>query len=358
MGDRSRDRSRDRVNEKRSGSKDERREYKNCIGCKCEDCKKMRQSAKEMNVQLCDGFQLGEEILVNYTTKGKQVMILDLGALVSVAGKEWMDQYLRDYELELKDMKMSECRQVFRFGPSKQYVSKEMVELPVIVRRMDGKEDVLRVLTYLVDADVSFLCGKRTMVEKWNSKIDTKNMVLETEIDGTRKDFKLIETTGNHVAIEIERKSIKEEEIFFAKEGERLDMFKAIRKVHEVTNHKSAQKLIKSYRNTGIIGPETVKTIRQVVKDCKICQKFGRSMVRPKVALPRATSLNEIITLDLKQFGSKYVLWCIDAFTRFVQGKLLNNKKVETIVNSVNESWNLAFGIPGIGYYADNGMEF
>ena len=41
-----------------------------------------------------------------------------------------------------------------------------------------------------------------------------------------------------------------------------------------------------------------------------------------------------------------------------MQGKLLNNKKAETIVNSVNESWNLAFGIPGIGYYADNGTEF
>ena len=97
------------------------------------------------------------------------------------------------------------------------------------------------------------------MVEKWNSKKDTKNMVLETEIDGIRKDFKLIETEGNHVAIEIERKCVKEEEIFFAKEGERLDTFKAIRKVHEVTNHKSAEQLIISYRNAGIIGPETVK---------------------------------------------------------------------------------------------------
>ena len=217
---------------------------------------------------------------------------------------------------------------------------------------------VLRVFTYLVDADVPFLYGKRTMVEKWNLKIDTKNMVLETEIDGKRKDFKLIETAGNHVAIEIEKRSLKEEEIFFAKEGEKLDTFKAIKKVHEVTNHKSAGQLIISYRNAGLIGPETVKTIRQVVKDCKICQKFGRSMVKPKVALPRATSFNEIVTLDLKQFGNKYVLWCIDAFTRFVQGKLLNNKKAEMIVNAINESWNLAFGIPGTGYYADNGMEF
>ena len=45
-------------------------------------------------------------------------------------------------------------------------------------------------------------------------------MVLETEIDGKRKDFKLIETAGNHVAIEIERKNLKEEKIFFEKEGE------------------------------------------------------------------------------------------------------------------------------------------
>ena len=125
----------------------------------------MRESAKETIVQLCDGFQLDEEILVHYTEKGKQVMILDLGAPVSVVGKEWMDQYLRDYELELKDMKMSECRQVFRFGPSKQYVSKEMVELSLIVRRMDGKEDVLKVFTYLVDADVPFLCVKGTIVK-------------------------------------------------------------------------------------------------------------------------------------------------------------------------------------------------
>merc|ERR1712243_421505 len=208
-GDRGRDRSRGyRTNEKRSRSKDEKKEYKNFIGCKCEDCKKMRQNAKEMNVQLCDGFELDEEILVNYTEKGKQVMILDSGAPVSLAGKEWMEQYLRDHELELNEMKMSECHQVFRFGPSKQYLSKRMVELPVIVRRMDGKEDVLRVFTYLVDEDVPFLCGKRTMVEKWNSKIDTKNMVLETEIDGTRKDFKLLETAGNHVGIEIERKNV------------------------------------------------------------------------------------------------------------------------------------------------------
>ena len=85
-----------------------------------------------------------------------------------------------------------------------------------------------------------------------------------------------IETGGNHVAIEIEKRNLKEEEIFFAKgEEKKLDTFKAIKKVHEVAYHKSEEQLIISYRNAGLIGPETVKTIRQVVKDCKIYQKFG-----------------------------------------------------------------------------------
>ena len=107
--------------------------------------------------------------------------------------------------------------QIFRFGPSKTYVSKATVELPIIVKRMDGKEDVFRIFTYLVDADVPYLCGMKT-IENWNSRIDTKNKVLETEIEGEKKNFRIIETGGNHVAIEIEKKKLREEEIFFTKE--------------------------------------------------------------------------------------------------------------------------------------------
>merc|ERR1711867_325931 len=164
-------------------------------------------------------------------------------------------------------------------------MSRTMVEFPVIVRRMDAKEDVLKVFTYLVDADVPFLCGKREMAERWKSKIDTKNKVLETKIEGKRKDFRIVGTGGNHVALEIEKGDLKEKEILFTDEGEDMNTFKAIRKVHEVTNHKSAEQLLKHYRRAELIGPNTVKLIKQVVRDCKICQKFGRSMVKPKIAL-------------------------------------------------------------------------
>ena len=87
----SRDRSRTergRTNEKRSGSKNNNKQYTNCIGCKCEDCEKIRKTAKELNVNWCEEFEVNEEILVNFTEKGKQVMILDLAALISLAGNE------------------------------------------------------------------------------------------------------------------------------------------------------------------------------------------------------------------------------------------------------------------------------
>merc|ERR1712112_449352 len=256
--------------------------------------------------------------------------ILDLGAPVSLSGKEWMRKY--------------ECHQTFKFGLSRQYVSKTMVDLPVIVRRLDGNEDVLQVFTYLVDTDVPFLCGKRELKDRWKSKIDTENNVLETKIDGKRKDFKIVGTGGNHVALEIEKRDLKEEKILFTNEGEDMNTFKAIRKVHEVTNHKSAEQLLKHYRRANLIGPQTVKTIKRVVRDCNICQKFGKSMVKPKIELPNASSFNEVVTLDLKQFGNKHVLWCIDLFTRLIQGKLLQNKKAETILKAINECWNLSFG--------------
>ena len=70
---------------------------------------------------------------------------------------------------------------------------------------------MLQVFTYLVDADIPFLCGKSELKDKWKSKIDTENNVLETKIDGRRKDFRILGTSGNHVALELEKVDLKEE---------------------------------------------------------------------------------------------------------------------------------------------------
>ena len=62
--------------------------------------------------------------------------------------------------------------------------------------------------------------------------------------------------------------------------------------------------------------------------------------------------------LDLKEFGSKYVLWMIDSFTRFMQGKVIPNKKVYTIITALTDLWCMNVGFLSHGFFTDNGGKF
>ena len=106
------------------------------------------------------------------------------------------------------------------------------------------------------------------------------------------------------------------------------------------------------------MSPDIFNMIGLVVNDCCVCQKFQKSVARPRVSLPKARSLNERVTLDLKEFGNKYVLWMIDNILRFIQGKLLNNRKVDTIIQALTNNWCMNVGFPSHGFFADNGGEF
>ena len=81
-------------------------------------------------------------------------------------------------------------------------------------------------------------------------------------------------------------------------------------------------------------------------------------MTKPRITLPRVTGFNEVVTLDLKEFGSKYVLWMICSFSRFMQGKLINNEKADTVIEALNVSWNYNDGLPSVGFFTDNRGEF
>ena len=74
-------------------------------------------------VNLCKEVSVAEEMVINYTYTdlGRQMMILDIGAPVSIAGVSWMKQYLEEFDLEIEDMKSVSCNQPFVFGPSKKF---------------------------------------------------------------------------------------------------------------------------------------------------------------------------------------------------------------------------------------------
>ena len=174
-----------------------------CKGCTCPKCKQLTVDTKDnkmmleklstakvhevstdtavKTVNLC-GQDLPEEmeLSINYAYKdsGRQMMILDCGAPVSLAGISWMEQYLQEFNLTIDQMTSTACKQLFVFGPSKRYISTSRIDLPILIVRKDGQEDVLTVPTYLVDAEVPFLCGKKTL-EDWNLQISGRDEILK-----------------------------------------------------------------------------------------------------------------------------------------------------------------------------------
>ena len=187
------------------------------------DVKKVDALQDSKVINFCQEVSSTEEMVINYTytEMGRQLMILDLGAPVSVSGISWMTQYLAKFDLKVEDMKSVKCNQPFRFGPSRRYVSNSLVELPILVSRKDGKEDVLVVQTYLVDAEVPFLCGKQTL-KAWKFKIDSTKMTLEistrVENDGATKVIEIIETTGGHYGVILETKKRPSSNILFVED--------------------------------------------------------------------------------------------------------------------------------------------
>ena len=129
-----------------------------------------------------------------------------------------------------------------------------LVELPILITRLDGKEDVSKVQTYLVDAEVPFLCGKHTQ-ESWNFKIDGEEKILEIQMktgqDNGKKLVRMIDTAGGHYGIILETRKKSTSSLFLMEddsgalfvEDEEGDLcsFRSVRKVHEVNHHKGKE---------------------------------------------------------------------------------------------------------------------
>ena len=92
-------------------------------------------------------------------------------------------------------MTTTPCNQPFVFGPSRRYVNESWIELPILITRLDGRKDLLRIQTYLVDAEIPFLCGKRTL-EDWSFQIDGREKILEvtSKTKASRMQIQMIDT--------------------------------------------------------------------------------------------------------------------------------------------------------------------
>ena len=106
---------------------------------------------------------------------------------------------------------------------------------------------------------------------------------------------------------------------------------------------------------------EIKKLIADVVKECPTCRKFTKTKDLPKIGLRKASDINEVVSLDLKEVRNmnKYILFMVCEFSKYIRGEVINNKEPETVIKAIEKNWvHKGPGYPTKGFFSDKGKEF
>ena len=284
--------------------------------------------------------------------------IVDPGCPKTVAGKKWMDSFA-ETKGEGTMIKRKYEDENFKFGPSKVYNSNQSHEIEVEVGNLKTRINVS-----VVNADIPLLLGLDYQ-EEWGIVMDIEKR--ELHIKESNETFNIKNSKSTHWKLPIQnKKSIaKETETLVfnveLKELSNSDMRKHITKVHKNLAHKSQEQMTTLFRLAGKADTRTKQIIKDVVDTCTLCKQFKKTPPRPKVAMPKATTNNEVVSLDLKEKRkeNKHILYCIDEFSGYVVAEVVNDKKPDTIIEAFNRRWvEEGPGIPRKGVFSDNGGEF
>ena len=137
-----------------------------------------------------------------------------------------------------------------------------------------------------------------------------------------------------------------------------------VKKVHRYFGHRSGRRVWDIFAKAKKMKGKR-KAVMEVIENCKICSQFKKSPPRPRVGIPVANNFNEIVGLDLKVISKtrgEYILWIVDLFSKLIKGKYIKNKRPETIIDGIVNTWVIGdgagLGHPRRGFWSDNGGEF
>ena len=159
------------------------------------------------------------------------------------------------------------------------------------------------------------------------------------------------ETSSGHLVINLGKdiENDKDEvvkKLYFIKEQKDYNM-KDLKKIHRAFGHPTHEKLKRLMIDAGISDPKIAKTLKMIQENCRICKKFRKRETRPKTALPKARSINEVISMDLKPVASltenpndkRHILYIMDEFSRLIKGTIVKSKEPKEIAEKVLEEF-------------------
>ena len=284
-------------------------------------------------------------------------MILDTGCPQNVAGKMWADCFIEslDDRMTTKVKQMS-SNSKFKFGGGRILQSLYCLEVPILIAGEETK------LTFdVVDSELPLLLGKETM-KIWNVTIRTGNDSAQFTIDGKTKEVALFTSASGHWCVNIQPCiPVDAMSVLFSVDGlSKGEKQQAAARLHRQYCHPPFSFLKKVLSVFNEVDDEFLEILQKYSSDCCVCKKYKPTSPKPAVGNlmdPDKMKFNQIVSMDLKQWKDRWIIYMIDVVTRYTRASFINNKKKETIIAKVIELWLAIFGAPNT-FLMDNGGEF
>ena len=285
--------------------------------------------------------------------------IIDSGCSKTVCGEVW-------YKCHLDAMSSDDAERVveepssttFRFGDGEKVTSLKKVTFPALVA---GK--TVRVAADVVPYEIPLLLSKESL-KKCDALLDFSRdtaVLFDTEVklSVTSNGHYIVPVAKFHVGNVSVRQDI--EQVLFcskfegANEKERMQI---ARKLHRQFGHPRSVKLQSLCLDAGVQDKDFFRMLVLVEETCDVCKRYKRCLPRPVVGFGMARDFNDVVALDLKQWGPG-VWFChmIDLATRYSACVVVKNKDKQTILRAIMTEWIARFGTPG-QFLSDNGGEF
>ena len=280
-----------------------------------------------------------------YFTDAYIYLVLDTGCAATVAGKRWLETYLTSLPSEQRsNVKMIPSTKIFKFGAGGRIRSLGQCVIPAYLA---GRP--VRISTDVVDSDIPLLLSKPAM-KKAGVKIDTVSD--SAEVLGLTVN--LDSTSSGHYCLPLHKEQVLE--VCAVRLGE--DKKASLLKLHRQFAHPATQKLVALLKDAGCADIEDAGPILDDIRaNCDVCKQYAKAPPRPVVALPMASVFNEKVAMDLKKWGSRWILHLIDMWSRLTLSVFIDRKKPSTVIDKIMLHWVAHFGVME-SILHDNGGEF
>ena len=275
-----------------------------------------------------------ETVLKSLVAETWNSIVLDCGCTSTVCGKKWFSEYQSSLnDDERAKIKFSTSKKSYRFGDGEVYRATEHALIPAYF----GDVRVM-VSTDIVDADIPLLFSKEAM-KKGGMHLEFDQDVLFA----FEQSLPLNTTMNNLYALPITKTQSFIEQ-FKDEESNTPVVLTAVRtktdediakNLHRVFAHPSTDRLLRLVNSAGAQWSNNTNLkneIQKVASSCDVCKVYKKPPARPVDGLPMATSFQQVVAMDLKEYKGKQILHLVDLCTRLSAATFIPNKKKETIV--------------------------